>query len=141
MLLPDHLHAIWTLPPDDTDFSKRWGRIKRAFTQSWTSAGGWEGAVSDSRRSNRRRGVWQRRFWEHLIRDEADYQRHMDYLHYNPIKHSHAACAHAWAWSTFDRMVRRGIYPATWCCTCDNRPACPPDFAGVPAALEADTGE
>jgi hypothetical protein len=66
----DHLHAIWTLPHGDGDFSTRWARIKRSFIGAWFAGGGWEGGVSDSRRRNRRRGVWQRRFWEHVIRDE-----------------------------------------------------------------------
>src|SRR5690348_16773147 len=65
VLLPDHAHAMWTLPEGDADFSSRWSRIKKRFTDEWVAAGGWEGAVSDSRRHNRRRGVWQRRFWEH----------------------------------------------------------------------------
>ena len=70
ILLPDHLHAIWTLPEGDADFSSRGSRIKKRFTHEWVAAGGSEGAVTDSRRRNRRRGVWQRRFWEHVIRDE-----------------------------------------------------------------------
>src|SRR5258708_14402278 len=76
VLLPEHLHAIWTLPDGDSDYSSRWSRINRRFTQSLTACGGWEGAISDSRRRNHRRGVWQRRFWEHVIRDERDLERH-----------------------------------------------------------------
>jgi putative transposase len=82
VLLPDHLHAIWTLPEADADFSSRWGIIKKRFTQAWTAAGGIEGAVSRSRQKNHRRGVWQRRFWEHVIRDEHDLELHVNYIHY-----------------------------------------------------------
>src|SRR5687768_13416942 len=83
VLLPDHLHTVWTLPVGDSDFSTRWGLIKKAFTQSWLASGGREGHVSVSREANQRRGVWQRRFWEHTIRDEDDLHRHLDYIHYN----------------------------------------------------------
>ena len=87
VLVPDHLHAIWSLPRGDTDYSIRWAWIKKEFTKSWVAEGGVEEAVSDSRRRNRRRGVWQRRFWEHSIQDEDDLERHCDYIHYNPVKH------------------------------------------------------
>jgi putative transposase len=143
VLLPDHLHAIWTLPAGDADFSTRWARVKRSFTRAWVAAGGWEGAVSDSRRQNRRRGVWQRRFWEHVIRDETDLRRHLDYIHYNPIKHRLADCAHAWQWSSFHRLVREGAYDPTWCCGCGGRaPVAVPDFGGLDTeGIEAAFGE
>ena len=83
VMLRDHLHAIWTLPSDDADYSKRWGTIKKHFTQSWLAAGGGEQPCTDSCRRYRRRGIWQQRFWEHTLRDERDYTRHLDYLHYN----------------------------------------------------------
>jgi putative transposase len=91
VLLPDHLHAMWTLPPGDSDYSSRWKRIKKAFTRTWIAAGEWEGDVSDSRRRNRRRGVWQRRFCErqfreHVIRDNDDFERHLNDIHFNPVK-------------------------------------------------------
>src|SRR5688500_3734522 len=73
---------MWTLPRGDSDYSSRWKRIKKAFTRTWIAAGGWEGDVSDSRQRNRRRGVWQRRFWEHVIRDKADFERHLNYIHF-----------------------------------------------------------
>ena len=114
VLLPDHLHAMWTLPEGDTDFSSRWGRIKKSFTQAWVTAGGWEGAISESRGRNRRRGVWQRRFWEHVIRDDEDYARHVDYIHYNPVKHGHCVRAVDWPYSPFQRWVERGVYPVDW---------------------------
>ena len=146
----DHLHALWTLPEGDADFSTRWARVKRSFTLSWVREGGWEGTVSDSRRRDRRRdrrrGVWQRRFWEHVIRDQADRERHLNYIHYNPIKHGLAECAHAWPWSSFHRLVRCGAYDATWCCGCDGRaPVMVPDSDGLDAegieGIEAAFGE
>jgi REP-associated tyrosine transposase len=87
VLLPDHLHAIWSLPRGDANYSLRWAWIKKEFTKSWIGAGGSEEAISASRRRNRRRGVWQRRFWEHCLEDEDDLERHCDYIHYNPVKH------------------------------------------------------
>jgi len=110
VLLPDHLHAIWTLPPGDVDFSTRWGKIKKAFTTKWRAEGGKEASVSESLSRNRRAGIWQRRFWEHLIRDEADFARHLDYIHYNPVKHGCAPCPHDWPYSTFNRWTSRGAY-------------------------------
>ena len=129
VILPDHLHAVWQLPEGDADFSTRWSRIKSEFTRGWLAAGGADAALSDSRRRNRRRGVWQRRFWEHELRDEDDFSRHVDYIHYNPVKHGHAACPHAWAWSSFHRWAANGYYPRDWCCTCPAaEPSRPPDL-------------
>lgn len=114
VLLPDHLHALWTLPPDDADFSMRWKLIKEAFTESYLADGGIEGRVSISRKLKKERGVWQRRFWEHTIKDEDDYIRHFDYLHYNPVKHGLVEKVRDYPWSTFHRYVKQGIYPANW---------------------------
>ena len=86
---------------------------------------------SDSRFRNRRRGVWQRRFWEHVIRDETDLARHLHYIHYNPIKHGLVQCAHAWPWSSFHRLVRAGVYDTRWCCGCDRKRVPLPDFDGL----------
>lgn len=116
VMLPDHLHAIWTLPPDDADYSKRWGAIKKHFTQSWLAVGGNEQPLTDSRHRYRRRGVWQRRFWEHTLRDERDYARHFDYLHYNPVKHGLTDCPAHWPYSTFHHWVERGAYDRQWGC-------------------------
>lgn len=116
VLLGDHLHAIWTRPPDDADCSKRWGAIKKHFTQSWLVAGGSEQSQSASRSRYRRRGVWQRRFWEHTLRDERGYVRHFDYLHFNPVKHGLVACLRAWPYSSFHVWVERGIYDPHWGC-------------------------
>jgi len=121
VMLHDHVHAIWTLPPGDADYSKRWGAIKKQFTQSWLAVGGAEQARSRSRDRYRRRGVWQRRFWEHTLRDDNDYARHFDYLHYNPVKHGLVARARDWPYSSFQFWVERGVYDAHWGCRGDER--------------------
>jgi putative transposase len=110
VILPDHLHCIWTLPPGDADFSTRWHDIKAHFAAQ---------IPRDERLSARRlqkgeRGIWQRRFWEHVIRDERDYERHVDYIHYNPVKHGHATRVVDWPYSSFYRYVERGIYDLDW---------------------------
>lgn len=115
VLLPDHLHAIWTLPPGDADFSSRWRLIKRHVTHACGAA-----YIRNEYRTVRRTAkghgtLWQHRFWEHLIRDEADFRHHLDYLHHNPVKHRLVAHAADWPWSTFHRWVKQGVYPADWC--------------------------
>lgn len=114
VILPDHIHAIWTLPPDDCDYSKRWGVIKKHFTQHWLALGGAEQSVTASRLRYRRRGIWQRRFWEHALRDELDYQNHLDYLHFNPVKHGLVKNVQDWPYSSFQRWVEQGAYPDRW---------------------------
>jgi putative transposase len=116
VLLPDHLHAIWTLPETDSNYSRRWGWAKKEFSQRWLAAGGREQPRSASRVRNRRRGVWQRRFWEHTIRDERDFEQHFDYIHYNPVKHGLVSAPRDCPYSSFHRWVRQGIYPADWGC-------------------------
>ena len=85
----------------------------------------------NSRRKNRRRGVWQRRFWEHVIRDPEDFNNHIDYVHYNPVKHDLASCPHAWPHSTFRRLIKSGMYEQDWCCSCDDRVVKPPEFKWI----------
>ena len=114
VMLPDHIHTIWTLPTDDCDYSKRWGIIKKHFTQSWLTLGGAEQPVTASRLRYRRRGVWQRRFWEHALRDERDYQNHLDYLHFNPVKHGLVKNVLDWPYSSFHRWVEQGVYSDRW---------------------------
>jgi putative transposase len=116
VMLRDHVHAIWALPPDDADYSRRWGAIKKHFTEAWLAAGGSEQVIGSSRQRYRRRGVWQRRFWEHTLRDERDYAQHFDYLHYNPVKHGLVACPRDWPYSSFHTWVERGVYPLGWGC-------------------------
>jgi len=114
VLMPDHLHTIWTLPADDADYPKRWGWVKKEFTKQYLAQGGREQACSESKERNRRRGVWQRRYWEHMIRDEADLEAHFDYIHWNPVKHRYVQRVADWPYSTFHRWVRGGHYPADW---------------------------
>jgi putative transposase len=116
VLLPDHLHAIWSLPSGDVDYSKRWGWTKKEFSIRYLATGGQEQQRSDSRIRNRRRGIWQRRFWEHMIRDEADFDAHFDYIHWNPVKHEYVARPADWLHSSFHRWVKAGVYSANWGC-------------------------
>ena len=109
-LLPDHLHCIWNLPDGDGEFSVRWASIKAGFTRRYLSSGGREAAQSISRQRKRERGIWQRRFWEHQIRDESDLQRHVDYIHYNPVKHGLVEDVELWPWSTYHKYVKNGTY-------------------------------
>lgn len=110
VVLPEHLHAVWTLPPGDTDYALRWRMIKSAFSHA-LPAGERRNA---SRAAKGERGIWQRRYWEHLIRDEDDLCRHVDYVHYNPVKHGHVTHAAAWPWSTFHRYVAEGRLASDW---------------------------
>lgn len=128
VLLPEHLHTIWLLPEGDWDFSRRWSCLKRTFTTAWLLRGGHEQSRSESRRRNRRRGVWQRRFWEHAIRDERDFAQHCDYIHYSPVKHGLVECPHAWQHSSFQRFVRDKMYEPDWQCVCGGRVVKPPSF-------------
>lgn len=114
VLLPDHLHALWTLPEGDAEYSRRWGWIKKEFGRRYRDAGGALAAVSQSQTRNRRLGVWQRRYWEHTVRDERDFERLFDYIHFNPVKHRLAQSPAAWPYSTFARWVRAGVYPEDW---------------------------
>jgi putative transposase len=109
VVLPDHLHAIMTLPDSDADFSGRWRRIKSLFTHRLVASG-----VAISRNDRGEFALWQRRFWEHTIRDEADFERCADYIHYNPVKHGHVASPADWPHSSLHRYVRGGILPADW---------------------------
>ena len=110
VVLPDHLHGLWTLPPDDADYSTRWRLIKAAFAR--TLAPGER--LSARRPQKGERGVWQRRFWEHALRDQRDFNIHCDYIHYNPVKHGHVTRVADWPHSSFHRFVENGIYPPDW---------------------------
>jgi putative transposase len=117
VLLPEHLHAIWSLPPGDAAYPRRWGWIKKEFTKAWLSRGGVEQQVSTTRRKRNERGVWQPRYWEHTIDDEHDFERHFDYIHYNPVKHGHVTCPKDWPFSSFHRWVKLGVYELDWGCS------------------------
>ena len=111
VILPDHLHVIWTLPEGDADYPRRWSIIKRRTSQL---AGLPSMARACSMVARRESGLWQRRYWEHLIRDEDDLRRHVDYVHLNPVKHGHAPRACDWPYSSFPRWVARGVYAWEW---------------------------
>jgi len=110
VILPDHLHCLWRLPAGEDDFSTRWRLIKARFSRR---VQGGE-AISPSRQEKGERGIWQRRYWEHLIRDENDYRRHLDYIHFNPVKHGLVTAVKDWPYSSFHRLVRGGVYPEDW---------------------------
>jgi len=110
VVLPDHLHCVIELPSNDSDFATRWRLIKMGVSK---------GLPQSERRSRVRvnrgeRGIWQRRYWEHLIRDEADFRAHMDYVHFNPVKHGLVKRVVEWPYSTFHRLVEQDIYPLDW---------------------------
>jgi len=109
-LLFDHLHYIWKLPEDDTDYSKRWSSIKGQFSKEYLKLSGQRKRVSPSRARKGEVCIWQRRFWEHQIRDENDLQRHVDYVHYNPVKHGFVQHVEEWPWSTYHKYVKEGFY-------------------------------
>ncbi len=110
VVLPEHLHAVWTMPEGDADFAKRWRLIKSTFSRSLPHVE----RISSSRVAKGERGIWQRRYWEHTIRDEADFVRHIDYIHINPVKHGLVKRVCDWAPSSFHRCVSLGIYPVDW---------------------------
>lgn len=106
---------LWRLPDDDDDYAKRIAALKRRFTRGYLSAGGVEGELSTSQRRQRCRGVWQKRFWEHRIRDARDFRMHVDYIHTNPVKHGLATYPRDWPYSSFQRYVAMGWYEPDWC--------------------------
>jgi putative transposase len=110
VVLPDHLHPLMTLPPDDADFSMRIGAIKSTFSRRLPK----KEHVRTSRAAKRERGIWQRRFWEHLIRDDRDFANHVDYIHINPVKHGYVEHAANWPHSTIHRFIGRGDINANW---------------------------
>jgi len=109
VVLPEHLHAIMTLPEGDADFSTRWSQIKRRFTDAVTAGG-----KRLARRGNGEAALWQRRFWEHTVRDDDDFERHVDYIHFNPVKHGLVGRVRDWPHSSFHRYVRQGVLPEDW---------------------------
>ena len=112
VIMPDHLHCIWTLPPDDADFATRWRLVKTAFTKQCAPA--LRISPNPARIAKHEQAIWQHRYWEHLIRDDNDYARHVDYIHYNPVKHGLAQSPIDWPYSSFSRYVEAGFYPPDW---------------------------
>ncbi|MBM4208463.1 MAG: transposase [Gammaproteobacteria bacterium] len=111
VVLPDHLHCIWTLPAGDADYPTRWRLIKLLFAKGLPK----QERLSAVRKRRNERGVWHRRYWEHTIRDERDLNNHIDYIHWNPVKHGLVREVKDWPHSTFHRYVKEGIYPENWC--------------------------
>lgn len=109
-ILPDHIHAIWQLPPDDARFDLRWRIIKANFSRHFEVSA----ERSTSKIHKREKGIWQRRYWEHLIRDERDLNRHIDYIHANPAKHGHVSQIRDWPYSSFHRFVQEGVLAEDW---------------------------
>lgn len=110
VVLPEHLHALMTLPKNDNDFATRWMLIKSGFSRQLPK----RERINDSRQAKGERGIWQRRYWEHLIRDERDFSQHVDYIHYNPVKHGHVAAAVDWPYSTIHQYIEQGLVDAGW---------------------------
>ena len=107
-LLPEHLHCIMELPGEDKNYSLRLSLIKRYFTRAYIAQGGSETRTTESMRTHRNRGIWQKRFWEHVIRDEEDYANHVNYIHYNPLKHQLVQDVTDWPWSTYHQYKKHG---------------------------------
>ena len=123
VVLPDHLHALWSLPNGDDDFTTRWMLIKAGFSRIFRreTLSGFASGLTPTydydklRRANRgERSIWQQRFWEHLIRDDEDFANHIEYIHYNPVKHGLAKSPIDWPHSTFKSFVDQGLYEAHW---------------------------
>ena len=112
VVLPDHLHCIWTLPPDDADFAMRWQLVKTWFTKHCNPA--IRPVPNRTGVEKHRQRVWQKRYWEHLLRDEEDFTQHLEYIHYNPVKHGYMKSPIDWPYSSFPRYVEAGKYPADW---------------------------
>jgi putative transposase len=118
VVLPDHIHTIWTLPMNDIDFSNRWRMIKSIFSHEYLRAGGQECEPSARRFNKKQRGVWQHRYWEHTVRSDEEFEALCNYIHYNPVKHGYADCPHNWSYSSFPRFVQNGCYDNDWGCKC-----------------------
>ncbi len=112
VVMPDHLHNIWTLPPDDADFATRWRLIKTWFTKHCDPV--LHTVPDHARKAKQQQAVWQHRYWEHLLRDEEDFARHVDYIHYNPVKHGLVKSPIDWPYSSIHRYIASGVYPPNW---------------------------
>ena len=110
VILPEHLHTIWQLPENDADFPIRWNLIKGEFSRALPKTE----RISNSRQKKGERGIWQRRYWEHLIKDDLDFERHVDYIHFNPVKHGYIQSPVDWPYSSIHRYIRTGIIKSNW---------------------------
>ncbi|MGY3917031.1 REP-associated tyrosine transposase [Aeromonas australiensis] len=116
VVMPGHLHAIWQLPPGDSDYPMRWSLIKAGFSRGIAKTE----RIRESRVRKRERGIWQRRYWEHLIRDDKDLQAHVDYIHFNPVKHGYCAKPVDWSYSSIHRYITAGWITPDWAIDCDS---------------------
>jgi putative transposase len=114
VLLPDHLHTIWTLPAGDADFATRWRLIKTRVTRDCGKLYAQPKFLTARRTAKRCGTLWQHRYWEHALRDDADFEHHMDYLHINPVKHGLVQRVCDWPYSSFHRWVKNGVYSMDW---------------------------
>jgi putative transposase len=130
-VLPDHIHFIWTVPDDDSNYSRRVGRIKVLFTRALRGQHTQPATLTTSRRKHRESDVWQRRFWEHTIRSEEELIHYLDYVHYNPVKHNLVSCPHLWPYSSFERWVKEGHYCSDWACQCGGKEINSRDFFDI----------
>ena len=126
VVLPEHLHALWRLPEDDGDYSTRWMLLKQSFTRRLGELGVLPEETTEPRGRHGERSVWQTRFWEHQVQDDIDFARHVDYIHFNPVKHGWVLRAQDWPYSSLHRFVREGKLPADW---------------GISAAIDGQFGE
>lgn len=119
VLMPDHMHCLWTLPPEDANYAKRWGLIKRYVScrcRQFTN----ENELTPSQKNRHELSLWQRRFWKHQIRNLQDFNKHMDYIHFNPVKHGLCEFPYQWQWSTIHKYIKKGVYPKDWCGCADD---------------------
>ena len=114
VLLPDHLHCMWTLPAGDDDFAMRWALIKRHVSMACADQYHRADWMTTSKMKHRESTIWQRRYWEHCIRSETDFAHHLNYIYLNPVKHGLVCHVIDWPYSTFHRDIRRGLYPPDW---------------------------
>jgi putative transposase len=114
VLLPDHFHCIWTLPENDQNYANRWRYLKSFVTRNCKNKLKIHQTINPSRRKRQESNLWQRRYWEHLIKDEEDFERCCQYIHYNPVKHDLVRSPKDWEFSSFHRFVQQGIYPIDW---------------------------
>jgi putative transposase len=115
VIMPDHCHLLMTLPETDRHYPKRLSLIKATFSRQIVL----DEVISKSRQRKRERGIWQRRYWEHLIRDERDYEHHVNYIHYNPVKHGYVKKPSEWCYSSIHRWIGQGILQENWACSDD----------------------
>ena len=127
ILLPDHFHCLWTLPPDDPDLSVRMWLIKTHVTKHYARTTEIDRLISQARQKRGESNLWQRRFWEHLIRCDRDFELHCDYIHINPVKHQLCKTPQDWQFSSIHRFIAQGIYPPNWA---QERPPKIPDNIG-----------